>query len=91
MPNEIRMNETRGLTWDEMVEIEPRLDDLLERVECSRPSEDRSNFNYEICWGRFKEPLAELVGWHRRRGDERLRTTQAYDTAYRTLWKALHD
>jgi hypothetical protein len=92
MPNEIKQHEEpRRLTWSELVALEPRLENLLCQVEESRPSEAESDFNYEGCWGRFKEPICKLVGWSSRHGDERLHTTHAYDTAYRTLWRALHD
>ena len=91
MPNEIQTKEAHRLTWDELVEIEPRLEDLLWQVKASRPVDDDSDFDYEGCWMHFKEPIANMVGWHRRHGDERLRTTDAYQTAYRTLWNALHD
>jgi hypothetical protein len=92
MPNEIKQLENpRRLTWSELVELEPRLENLLCQVEASRPIEGESDFDYYECWGHFKDPIANLVGWHRRHGNERLRTTHAYDTAYRTLWRALHD
>jgi hypothetical protein len=64
---------------------------LLCQVEASRPIEGEPGFDYEQCWMHFKEPIANLVGWHRRHGDERLRTTHAYEIAYFTLWQALHD
>lgn len=80
------------LTWEELVELEPQLDGLLFQVELSRPMPDEAeDFNYEVCWGRFKQPLAELVGWHRRHGEPDLRTQAAYDVAYWKLWHALHD
>lgn len=40
MPNEIQTHETHRLTWDELVEIEPRLEDLLWQVKASRPVDD---------------------------------------------------
>lgn len=80
------------LTWEELVELEPQLDGLLFQVELSRPTPDEAeDFNYEVCWGRFKQPLADLVGWHRRHGDPALRTQAAYDVAYWKLWHALHN
>jgi hypothetical protein len=92
MPNEIEQHENpRRLTWSELVELEPRLENLLCQVEASRPIEGESDFDYEGCWGHFKDPNTDLVGWHRRHGDERLRTTPAYEIVYRTLWQALHD
>ena len=81
---------TEKLTWDELVEIEPRLDSLLARVENSQPIHKRG-FNYEIAWGRFKDPISDLVGWHRRDGDPRLHTDEAYESGLLKLWHVLHD
>jgi len=67
------------------------LEKLLCQIEASRPIESESDFDYEGYWGQFKDTISDLVGWHRRHGDERLHTTHSYDTAYRTLWQALHD
>jgi hypothetical protein len=81
------------LTWEELVELEPQLDGLLFQVELSRPTPDEAeDFNYEVCWGRFKQPIANLVGYLRRDNcDPRLKTNAAYDVAYWKLWHALHD
>jgi hypothetical protein len=86
----IEVTEPEKLTWDELVEIEPRLDSLLAQVEDSRPSR-KKGFNYEIAWGRFKDPISDLVGWHRRDGDPRLQTREAYEVVYWHLWHVLHD
>jgi len=81
------------LTWEKLSEIEPRLDSLLLEVEMARPTDpDDEYFNWEVCWGRFKMPIATLVGWHRRdECDPILRTQAAYDVAYWKLWHKLHD
>ena len=51
MPNEAKQHEeSQRLTWSELVELEPRLENLLCQVEASRPSEGESDFNYEGCW-----------------------------------------
>ena len=92
MPFDVRRLETvYGMTWDDLMELEPRLEDLSCQVEACRPSENESDFDYENCWAKFKDPIANLVGWHRKTGDENLRTYQAYEIAYYTLWHALHD
>ncbi len=92
MPNEVKQHEEpRSLTWEELIDLERRLENLLCQIEASRPIEGESDFDYEGCWGQFKDPITDLVGWHRRHGDERLRTTHAYEIVYRTLWQALHD
>jgi hypothetical protein len=81
------------LTWEQLVELEPRLDDLLFQAELTRPEPDEAeDFNYEGAWGRFKQPIANLVGYFRRDNcDPQLKTNAAYDVAYWKLWHALHD
>jgi len=80
------------MTWEELVELEPQLEGLLFEVEVSCPMPDEvEDFNFEGCWCRFKQPIADLVGWHRRQGDTTLRTQAAYEVAYWKLWHVLHD
>ena len=57
-----------------------------------RPTPDEAeDFNYEVCWVRFKQPIANLVGYLRRDNcDPRLKTNAAYDVASWKLWHALH-
>ena len=92
MPVDVKYREEiYGVTWEELVELEPRLGDLLHRVESARPTEGATEFDYERSWMHFKEPIADLVGWHRKSGDEKLRTCYAYEIAYYTLLNVLHD
>lgn len=76
---------TNGITWTELATMEPRLADLLEHAKNSRDwicdSEKR--------WALFKQPIAKLVGFHRRDGDPRLRTMGAYDVVYAKLWNTV--
>ena len=79
------------LTWEALVELEPRLEGLLGRVLAARPIR-RRGANYEGIWGRFKDPLSDLVGYFLPSSrDPRLRSTEAYDVAYKKLYDALHD
>ena len=88
-----RLERHHGITWNELVELEPRLDGLLCDAQCSRPlPEEEDDFNYEIAWGQFKQPIADLVGYFRHDNcDPRLTTVGAYEVAYYTLWHTLHD
>ena len=61
------------------------------RVELARPTEGATEFDYERVWMQFKEPIADLVGWHRKSGDEKLRTCHAYEITYYTLLNSLND
>jgi hypothetical protein len=79
------------LTWERLVELEPRLEALLMDVQATRPHRKRG-FNYEVAWGQFKQPIATLVGWHRWDNcDPIIKTQKAYDVAYWKLWYALHE
>jgi hypothetical protein len=92
MPFDVRyLENVYGTTWNELVELEPRLGVLLREAKDSHPTEVDNEGDFERCWAHYKEPIADLVGWHRRQGDEELRTTAAYEIAYSTLWHALHD
>lgn len=79
------------LAWEQLVDLEPRLDRLMASVLAARPIRKRG-FNFEGTWGRFKDPISDLVGYFRQDNcDPRLKTTQAYDIVYRKLWAVLHD
>ena len=88
------MERHHKITWQELVQLEPRLLVLLSRAEgCSIvPKKQRGKCNYEVIWGGFKEPIASLVGLFRRDNcDPRLKTIGAYDVAYWTIYHAMHD
>lgn len=85
------IEEMHELTWEKLVELEPRLEGLLLDAQASRPLSKR-RFNYELAWCEFKQPIANLVGWHRWDDcDPVLRTTAAYDVVYWKLFHTLHD
>jgi hypothetical protein len=75
-----------GLTWAMMVEDEPRLGKLLKQIEKTDTSKDRS-CRVVLWYTRFKPKMVRLVGVGApRRAPERLRTSRAYDLAYRRLF-----
>ena len=49
--------------------------------------DDSDEFDLEGVWGRFKDRIAGLVGWHRRQGEPLLQTEAAYRTAINWGWK----
>ena len=85
------------LTWDQLVEREPRLQQLREAIAAVRddPAEPYCCANEYWFFSHrgpgFVEQLAALVGWHRRPFDPLLGTSDAYDLAYRTLYDLLPD
>lgn len=76
-------------TWEQLVAAEPMLASLLEDVRAARP-DDGDEYELEGVWGQFKDRIADLVGWHRRKGEPLLRTQAAYRTAYKKLLNALY-
>ena len=64
------------MTWEELVELEPKLLDLEEKVRKGKP-------NDLIKWSKdYKPVLTKLVGYFRKEGPNALKTTEAYTTAY---------
>lgn len=81
-----------GVTWERLVELEPALEALSAAIQAARPLNPKDpHFQWEIVWGRFKDRIATLVGFHRRDlCDPLLKSVAAYEVAYYTLWHALH-
>lgn len=81
------LEELHSLTWNELVELEPRLDDLLAKVRAAKPADPYNEYyNWEGDWGEFKPLITKLVGWFRRDDpDSILRSTEAYQIVYHTL------
>jgi hypothetical protein len=76
----------KGLTWGQIVKIEPRLDDLLQEIKAVNDPRGRSCIN--LHWYRsFKRPLCKLVGWTAKKPE--LRSMEAYDLVYDFLYEAL--
>src|SRR5919202_6993179 len=89
----------RRLTWGELVEREPALG-LLERElralrRQGRPADFCANevwYGYRRWRGRgFRERVVGLVGWCAESTDPDLRTSAAYEVAYRRLYELLPD
>jgi hypothetical protein len=83
--------EHKPITWDQLVELEPRLLQLL--TACQNADNGRgSEFDGDAVWygvGGFKSRLVGLVGFFAKRDDARLHTCQAYDCAYKHLYESL--
>ena len=83
------------LTWQDLCEIEPRLQDLLSEVKRIKDDKNEPYFCANEFWygyhGRpsIKAKMSALVGWTAPGQDPRLKTTQAYDVALQTLYNAL--
>ena len=88
MRQDVCNNGRHGLTWEQLVAAEPRLASLLEEVRAAR-LDDGDEFDLEGVWGRFKDRIAGLVGWHRRQGKPLLQTEAAYRTAINCAARAI--
>lgn len=78
-----------AITWDDLIQREPRLADLLEEAEAVR-DEGRTGFCAMTAFYRhIRPPMLTLVGWEAERDDRVLLTSRAYDLAARRLLDAL--
>jgi hypothetical protein len=82
------------LDWRDLARREPRLMDLLERVQAVRDpggAEFCANaiwFGF-IGWSGYKPRIGRLVGWTAEQDDPLLRSAAAYELAYTTLYRVL--
>jgi hypothetical protein len=80
------------LAWEEMVVVEPRLARLLSDIQAIKDPGGPKGFCANYHWvTNLKPTFVRLVGFQARGEDARLRTMEAYDLAYQTLYAALPD
>lgn len=76
------------ITWETMVQLEPRLGTLLEEIKNCQDLKLTKSFCANSVWAKkFKQKMIQLVGWEAKITD--LSTDQAYDIAYNVLYGAL--
>ncbi len=86
---------TEHPTWEDLVAREPRLADL--RVAAERVRDVDASFCANAVWYGYgghlglKPRLLRLVGWGAQNRDPVLRSCDAYDVAYQTLYDLLPD
>ena len=86
----------RRPTFRALAKLEPRLCDLLAEARSYHNNRDPVFCANAVWYGYpgfkpgLKGRLGRLVGWTAERGGE-LRTSEAYDLAYRTIYRALPD
>jgi hypothetical protein len=86
-------------TWDMLSRAEPRLEELLARAYDAHETHPTGRFCANDWWFGYREwpgvekTFQRLVGWRRRDDDvpEYLKTSDAYDLAFRTIYDALPD
>jgi hypothetical protein len=78
--------ELEGLTWDRLVELEPRLDPLFHQcIELHRSVPDA----YATWYRKIKPQLLYLAGWSAENTSPALRSSVAWDIVYKVLFDAL--
>ncbi len=86
---------TNRPTWDDLVAREPRLADL--RIAAERVRAVDTSFCANAVWYGYgghlglKPRLVRLVGWGAQSRDPVLRSCDAYDLVYQTLYDLLPD
>ncbi len=84
------------LTWDDLAAREPRLAALRQAVE-RESAHGRLHYCANAAWYGYgghlglKPRLLRLVGWGAQSHDPVLRSSDAYDVAYQTLYDLLPD
>jgi anti-anti-sigma factor len=88
-PNARDVQRSYGLTWGQLVELEPQLETLLRRARLAG-ADCRSFMDVERFFGPLRNDLAELIGFagtHQR--DAILGSVGAYEVAYWKLYDAV--
>ena len=74
-------------TFADLVKIEPRLGELYDEAKNYEVSE---GYKHDHVWyWNFKNRMLYLVGMMAENDDPVIRTSQSYDTAYKTIFEAL--
>ena len=89
----------QAITWELLIELEPRLLDLYQEARSVRDDRSKPWFCANAVWyghhgfEGLRPRLVDLVGYRRRDdgSDPRLATSLAYDIAYRTIYNVLPD
>lgn len=76
------------LTFKQLTEIEPRLQNLFDEASKYRPNRARFCAN-DVWFTIFKPKVIRLVGFYATKQDEVLGTSEAFDVACKTIYDAL--
>jgi len=79
---------TERIKFTRLCEIEPRLKDLYDEVKKDKAWRDKRDWN---VWRDYKSQIENLVGWESSSTDSVLISPEAYDVAYQTIYKKLHE
>ena len=77
------------LTIGELLDLEPRLSDLLHDA---LQGEDKPDYCADEYWYREIKPrLLKIVGWYAETDNEILKSSESYDISYQFIYSALPD
>ena len=79
---------TERIKFTRLCEIEPKLKDLYDEVKKDKAWRDKRDWN---VWRDYKSQIENLVGWESSSTDSVLISPEAYDVAYQTIYKKLHE
>ena len=79
------------ITWEKLVAIEPRLDELLKEIEAIKDPGGPSFCANDIWYRQYKPRFLKLVGWAAEKDDSVIKTEKAYNLAYKKLYHSLPD
>ena len=86
------MNNIDNITWDKLVDAEPRLDLLLHEIEQIEDDRENPSFCANLIWYReYKHQFVKLVGKYAEGNDPILYSHIAYELAYKKLYDSLPD
>jgi hypothetical protein len=88
-PNVHDVQHTFGVSWQQLVQIEPELENLLERVRLA-PSGGRAFSDLHEVFDPLRDELASLIGFAGKHHNHPvLGSAGAYEVAYWTLYNAV--
>ena len=79
----------KHITFKEISEIEPRILALYKQAKATKDDQSKPSFCANHIWYDMKPVIVALVGDQAK--DLRLKSSEAYDVAYGTIYKALPD
>lgn len=96
MPAWEKYEQRDKVIWEKLCELEPRLIALHKELSAIKDDKRNPSFCANRVWYgadgySYKHRLNNLVGWEADTPYPELRTSQAYDVAYRMLYSALPD
>lgn len=78
-----------AISWSELVFLEPQLKTFLDVIKALAPPTKAPWCSNKAWYDIFKPRMKNLVGWSCTRKNPALRSSQAYETAYKTLYHSL--